>query len=86
MLYQPTHCTTARSTWSASRQGPWCSISLRSVSGRSEPRVERVRLYVDGQTRAVYRKLGFGPTEETVPVENDSFARGVELAVTRPEV
>lgn len=28
MLYQPAHHTTARSTWSASRQGPWCRPTL----------------------------------------------------------
>ncbi|MFC8079432.1 GNAT family N-acetyltransferase [Streptomyces sp. NPDC057307] len=63
-----------------------------------EPRVERVRLYVDernGRARAAYRKLGFEPTGQTVPVESapgegdpgegDSSAREFELAVVRPE-
>lgn len=52
-----------------------------------EPRVERVRLYVDernGRARAAYRKLGFEPTGQTVPVEGDSSAREFELAVVRP--
>ncbi|MFI6697211.1 GNAT family N-acetyltransferase [Streptomyces sp. NPDC050433] len=52
-----------------------------------EPRVERVRLYVDernGRARAAYRKLGFMPTGVTVPVENDPSAREFELAVSRP--
>ncbi|MEU0956559.1 GNAT family N-acetyltransferase [Streptomyces niveus] len=52
-----------------------------------EPRVERVRLYVDernGRARAAYRKLGFEPTGETIPVDNDPSAREFELAVPRP--
>ncbi|WP_381796665.1 GNAT family N-acetyltransferase [Streptomyces niveus] len=52
-----------------------------------EPRVERVRLYVDernGRARAAYRKLGFEPTGETVPADNDPSAREFELAVPRP--
>lgn len=53
------------------------------------PRAERVRLYVDernGRARAAYRKLGFEPTGESVPVENDPSAREFELAVPRPAV
>ncbi|QHY96507.1 Mycothiol acetyltransferase [Streptomyces sp. S4.7] len=52
-----------------------------------EPRVERVRLYVDernGRARAAYRKLGFEPSGESVPVDNDPSARELELAVSRP--
>lgn len=52
-----------------------------------EPRVERVRLLVDernGRARAAYRKLGFEPTGQTVPVESDPAAREFELAVSRP--
>lgn len=53
----------------------------------AEPRVERVRLYVDernGRARAAYRKLGFEPTGVIIPVENDPAAREFELAVARP--
>ncbi|MEV7087900.1 GNAT family N-acetyltransferase [Streptomyces sp. NPDC093085] len=52
-----------------------------------EPRLARVRLYVhDGnpRARAAYRKLGFVPTGQSVPVEGDPGARELELAVTRP--
>ncbi|MFD3487677.1 GNAT family N-acetyltransferase [Streptomyces sp. NPDC058665] len=54
-----------------------------------EPRAERVRLFVDernGRARAAYRKLGFEPTGETLPVRNDPAAREFELAVPRPGV
>ncbi|MET9558231.1 GNAT family N-acetyltransferase [Streptomyces sp. NPDC006645] len=52
-----------------------------------EPRVERVRLYVDernGRARAAYRKLGFEPTGVIIPVANDPGAQEFELAVARP--
>lgn len=52
-----------------------------------EPRVDRVRLFVDernGRARAAYRKLGFEPTGAILPVKNDPSAREFELAVERP--
>ncbi|MCI3227058.1 GNAT family N-acetyltransferase [Streptomyces sp. NP-1717] len=52
-----------------------------------EPRVERVRLYVDernGRARGAYRKLGFEATGETVLVDDEPSARELELAVSRP--
>ncbi|MEV3990734.1 GNAT family N-acetyltransferase [Streptomyces sp. NPDC049837] len=50
--------------------------------------VQRVRLYVherNGRAEAFYRKAGFVPTGESMPVEGDaSGAREVEFEVRRP--
>ncbi|GAA1976190.1 GNAT family N-acetyltransferase [Kitasatospora viridis] len=52
----------------------------------SEPRIERVRLFVheeNARAQALYRKAGFEPTGATVLVPADVPFREVELAVTR---
>ncbi|MGW1882091.1 GNAT family N-acetyltransferase [Streptomyces sp. NPDC001970] len=52
-----------------------------------EPRVERVRLYVhEGNPRAqaFYRRFGFVPSGETVPVPGEPTARELELELGRP--
>ncbi|MFF7204397.1 GNAT family N-acetyltransferase [Streptomyces sp. NPDC008141] len=52
----------------------------------SEPPVKRVRLYVhEGNARAAafYRRIGFLPTGDTVPVPGDETAREVEYEVLR---
>lgn len=52
-----------------------------------EPLIERVRLYVhEGNPRAaaLYRRIGFVPTGETVPMPGDPTARELEYAVARP--
>ncbi|MFF3172365.1 GNAT family N-acetyltransferase [Streptomyces sp. NPDC057900] len=51
------------------------------------PRIERVRLYVHEdnlRAAAFYRRIGFVPTGETVPVHGDPTARDLEYAVARP--
>jgi len=53
-----------------------------------EPRIERVRLYVhedNARAAAFYRRIGFTPTGETVPMPGDPSARELEYAVGRPE-
>lgn len=55
-----------------------------SLSG---PPVQRVRLYVhedNGRAVAFYRRIGFLPSGDTVPVPGDSTAREIELEVVRP--
>lgn len=52
-----------------------------------EPLIERVRLYVhedNPRAAALYRRIGFVPTGETVPMPGDPTAREVEYAVARP--
>lgn len=52
-----------------------------------EPLIERVRLYVhedNPRAAAFYRRIGFVPTGETVPMPGDPTAREVEYAVARP--
>jgi len=52
-----------------------------------EPLIERVRLYVhedNPRAAAVYRRIGFLPTGETVPMPGDPAARELEYAVPRP--
>ncbi|MFG2407637.1 GNAT family N-acetyltransferase [Streptomyces brevispora] len=52
-----------------------------------EPRIERVRLYVhenNPRASALYRRIGFVPTGETVPMQGDPTARELEYAVVRP--
>ncbi|MCX5141679.1 GNAT family N-acetyltransferase [Streptomyces sp. NBC_00338] len=52
-----------------------------------EPLIERVRLYVhedNPRAAAVYRRIGFVPTGETVPMPGDPTARELEYAVPRP--
>ncbi|THA29816.1 GNAT family N-acetyltransferase [Streptomyces sp. A1277] len=52
-----------------------------------EPRLERVRLYVheeNPRAAAFYRRIGFAPTGETVPMPGDPTARELEYAVGRP--
>ncbi|MFJ6464160.1 GNAT family N-acetyltransferase [Streptomyces sp. NPDC091387] len=52
-----------------------------------EPRIERVRLYVhenNPRASAFYRRIGFVPTGETVPMRGDPTARELEYAVARP--
>ncbi|MET7644407.1 GNAT family N-acetyltransferase [Streptomyces sp. NPDC005426] len=52
-----------------------------------EPLIERVRLYVhedNPRAAAVYRRIGFVPTGETVPMPGDPTARELEYAVARP--
>lgn len=49
--------------------------------------VARVRLYVhedNGRAAALYRRIGFVPTGESVPMPNDPQARELEYAVARP--
>ncbi|MCC2278555.1 GNAT family N-acetyltransferase [Streptomyces sp. ET3-23] len=53
----------------------------------TEPRVERVRLFVHEQNdraRAFYRKMGFEPTGLTVPLSEDPSQKEFELVVVRP--
>ncbi|MBO0918448.1 GNAT family N-acetyltransferase [Streptomyces laculatispora] len=52
-----------------------------------EPRIARVRLYVhenNPRASAFYRRIGFVPTGETVPMQGDPTARELEYAVARP--
>ncbi|THA65024.1 GNAT family N-acetyltransferase [Streptomyces sp. A0642] len=52
-----------------------------------EPLIERVRLYVhedNPRAAAVYRRIGFVPTGESVPMPGDPTARELEYAVARP--
>ncbi|MBT2386215.1 GNAT family N-acetyltransferase [Streptomyces sp. ISL-11] len=52
-----------------------------------EPRVARVRLYVherNDRARAFYRKLGFEPTGEALPLEADPSAFEHEMSLARP--
>ncbi|THA59043.1 GNAT family N-acetyltransferase [Streptomyces sp. A0958] len=52
-----------------------------------DPRLERVRLYVhedNPRAAAFYRRIGFTPTGETVPMPGDPTARELEYAVARP--
>ncbi|MEU9622322.1 GNAT family N-acetyltransferase [Streptomyces sp. NPDC087228] len=52
-----------------------------------EPRIERVRLYVhedNARAAAFYRRIGFAPTGQSVPVPSDPSAREIEYAVGRP--
>ncbi|MFE7355013.1 GNAT family N-acetyltransferase [Streptomyces sp. NPDC057543] len=54
-----------------------------------EPRIERVRLYVhesNARAAAVYRRIGFVATGQSVPVPGDPSARELEYAVERPAV
>jgi len=49
--------------------------------------VERVRLFVDernGRAEGFYRKFGFVPTGESVPVPGDPGARELEFVFKRP--
>lgn len=51
------------------------------------PRIERVRLYVHEdnlRASAFYRRIGFVPTGQTVPVQGDPTARELEYVVVRP--
>ncbi|TXS43965.1 GNAT family N-acetyltransferase [Streptomyces sp. OR43] len=52
-----------------------------------EPLIERVRLYVhedNPRAAAFYRRIGFVPTGESVPMPGDPSARELEYAVVRP--
>lgn len=52
-----------------------------------EPLIERVRLYVhedNPRAAALYRRIGFVPTGESVAMPGDPTAREVEYAVARP--
>lgn len=52
-----------------------------------EPLIERVRLYVhedNPRAAAFYRRIGFVPTGESVPMPGDPTARELEYAVVRP--
>ncbi|HEY9328198.1 MAG TPA: GNAT family N-acetyltransferase [Streptomyces sp.] len=52
-----------------------------------EPLIERVRLYVhedNPRAAALYRRIGFVPTGESVPMQGDPTARELEYAVARP--
>ncbi|MBW5262204.1 GNAT family N-acetyltransferase [Streptomyces poriferorum] len=52
-----------------------------------EPLIERVRLYVhedNPRAAAFYRRIGFVPTGESVPMPGDPAARELEYAVVRP--
>ncbi|WP_406452745.1 GNAT family N-acetyltransferase [Streptomyces sp. NBC_00876] len=52
-----------------------------------EPLIERVRLYVhedNPRAAAAYRRIGFTPTGETVPMPGDPTSRELEFAVPRP--
>ncbi|MFI6894632.1 GNAT family N-acetyltransferase [Streptomyces sp. NPDC050256] len=52
-----------------------------------EPLIERVRLYVhedNPRAAAFYRRIGFVPTGESVPMPGDPTARELEYAVARP--
>ncbi|MEV6165143.1 GNAT family N-acetyltransferase [Streptomyces sp. NPDC052052] len=51
-----------------------------------EPRIERVRLYVhqdNERAAAVYRRIGFVATGQSVPMPGDPSARDLEYAVER---
>jgi RimJ/RimL family protein N-acetyltransferase len=52
-----------------------------------EPRLARVRLYVhedNPRAQAAYRKIGFVPTGNVVPVESDPGSKELELVRERP--
>lgn len=52
-----------------------------------EPRIAQVRLYAhenNPRASAFYRRIGFVPTGETVPMQGDPTARELEYAVARP--
>lgn len=52
-----------------------------------EPLIERVRLYVhedNPRAAAFYRRIGFVPTGESVPMPGDPTARELEYAIVRP--
>ncbi|MEV6648960.1 N-acetyltransferase [Streptomyces sp. NPDC051219] len=52
-----------------------------------DPTPARVRLYVhesNGRASAFYRKFGFVPTGETIPVAGDPGAREIEMALAHP--
>ncbi|QES48995.1 GNAT family N-acetyltransferase [Streptomyces venezuelae] len=52
------------------------------------PVLERVRLYVherNDRAAACYRRMGFTPTGEVVPMPGDPSAKELEYAVPRPE-
>ncbi|MER6302829.1 GNAT family N-acetyltransferase [Kitasatospora sp. NPDC001539] len=52
----------------------------------TEPRVERVRLFVhedNARARAMYLRAGFEPSGASVPVPGDETRRELELAVSR---
>ncbi|MGW6203431.1 GNAT family N-acetyltransferase [Streptomyces sp. NPDC055089] len=52
-----------------------------------EPLIARVRLYVhedNPRAAAFYRRIGFVPTGESVPMPGDPTARELEYAVVRP--
>ncbi|WP_412543512.1 GNAT family N-acetyltransferase [Longispora sp. K20-0274] len=55
--------------------------------GLTDPRIERVRLFVhqdNGRAEALYTRVGFRRTGVWVPVPTDESRRENELAVTRP--
>ncbi|MGK5549544.1 GNAT family N-acetyltransferase [Streptomyces sp. URMC 127] len=55
--------------------------------GLSEPRVERIRLFVhedNGRALSVYRNAGFVPSGLTVAMPDDPMAKEYELELVRP--